>query len=61
MTERIADAGRGISLVRAITGARLETIRGMGHDLPEGAWPRLLDLIDDHARRRRPAAPTTTP
>jgi pimeloyl-ACP methyl ester carboxylesterase len=52
---------RGAATVRAITGARLETIRGMGHDLPEGAWPRLLDLIDDHAHRRRPAAPTTTP
>lgn len=34
----------------AIPGARLELIEGMGHDLPEGAWPRLTDLIAAHAR-----------
>jgi hypothetical protein len=39
-----------VATARAIAGARLETIRGMGHDLPEGAWPVLLDLIDAHAR-----------
>ncbi|HEY0542442.1 MAG TPA: alpha/beta hydrolase [Actinoallomurus sp.] len=56
--DRMVAPTGGAATVRAITGARLETIRGMGHDLPEGAWPRLLDLIDDHAHRRRPAAPT---
>jgi hypothetical protein len=25
------------------------TIAGMGHDLPRGAWPRLVDLIGSHA------------
>lgn len=33
----------------AIPGARLEMIEGMGHDLPEGAWPRLVELIARHA------------
>jgi pimeloyl-ACP methyl ester carboxylesterase len=28
-----------------IPGARLLTIEGMGHDLSEGAWPRLIDEI----------------
>jgi pimeloyl-ACP methyl ester carboxylesterase len=41
----------GAATARAIRGARLETIRGMGHDLPRGAWPALLELIDNHARR----------
>ena len=40
----------GAATVRAIRGARLETITGMGHDLPTGVWPTLLDLIDGHAR-----------
>jgi hypothetical protein len=42
----------------AAAGARLETVRGMGHDLPMGAWPVLLDLIDGHARRTGTARST---
>jgi pimeloyl-ACP methyl ester carboxylesterase len=38
----------GASTAAAIAGARLETIRGLGHDLPRGAWPTLVDLIDTH-------------
>jgi pimeloyl-ACP methyl ester carboxylesterase len=38
----------GAATARAIPGARLETITGMGHDLPEGAWGRLIDLITEH-------------
>jgi pimeloyl-ACP methyl ester carboxylesterase len=34
--------------VRAIRGARLETIRGMGHDLPVAVWPRLIELVCEH-------------
>jgi pimeloyl-ACP methyl ester carboxylesterase len=48
--DRMVHPTGGLATVRAITGARLQTIRGMGHDLPEGVWPRLLDLIDTHAR-----------
>ena len=51
--DRMVHPTGGAATVRAITGARLETVPGMGHDLPEGAWPRLLDLIDDHARATR--------
>ena len=32
-----------------IPGARLVAIRGMGHSLPEGAWPQMLDEITRHA------------
>ncbi|MET8777997.1 alpha/beta hydrolase [Nocardia sp. NPDC004654] len=34
----------------AIAGARLRTLTGLGHDLPEGIWPTLADLIDEHIR-----------
>ncbi|HEY6636572.1 MAG TPA: alpha/beta hydrolase [Solirubrobacterales bacterium] len=40
----------GRATARAIPGARLMMIEGMGHDLPRGAWPRLLDAISEHAR-----------
>jgi len=36
---------------RAIPGSRLLMIEGMGHDLPRGAWPKLIDAIADHAHR----------
>lgn len=48
----------GAATAKAIPGARLETIAGMGHDLPAGAWDRLAELIIGHARAAdaRPAA-----
>jgi hypothetical protein len=49
--DRMVHPTGAAATARAIPGARLETIRGMGHDLPRGAWPVLIDLIDDHARR----------
>ena len=36
----------GRATARAIDGASLRMIEGMGHDMPEGAWPVLLDGID---------------
>ncbi|MEV6824673.1 alpha/beta hydrolase [Amycolatopsis sp. NPDC051102] len=48
--DRMVHPTGGAATARAIPGARLETVRGMGHDLPEGAWPTVLDLIDEHAR-----------
>ena len=35
----------GAATAAAIPGARLVTIPGMGHDLPEALWPRLVDEI----------------
>jgi pimeloyl-ACP methyl ester carboxylesterase len=40
----------GRATAKAIPGARLLEIEGMGHDLPRGVWPRLLDAISEHAR-----------
>jgi pimeloyl-ACP methyl ester carboxylesterase len=51
----------GKATARAIPGARLRLIQGMGHDLPEGAWPVLADAIAEHARQSRgPAARTSS-
>jgi pimeloyl-ACP methyl ester carboxylesterase len=44
----------GRATVRAIPGARLLEIDGMGHDLPPAAWPRIVDAIEANARRVEP-------
>jgi pimeloyl-ACP methyl ester carboxylesterase len=41
----------GRATARAIAGARLMSIEGMGHDLPRAIWPRLIDAISRHAAR----------
>ena len=35
----------GYDTAEAIPGAKMLVIEGMGHGLPEGAWPRLIDSI----------------
>ena len=51
----------GKATAKAIPGARLVTVEGMGHDLPRGAWPQIVESIADNAARasspRRDAAP----
>jgi pimeloyl-ACP methyl ester carboxylesterase len=44
----IAPSG-GRATARAIPGAELVMIEGMGHDLPRAAWPQLIDRIAAHA------------
>jgi pimeloyl-ACP methyl ester carboxylesterase len=41
----------GRATARAIPGARLLMIEGMGHDLPRGAWPQIIDGIVENAAR----------
>ncbi len=41
----------GEATARAIPGAKLIVVPGMGHDLPEGAWPIVIDAIVENARR----------
>lgn len=48
--DRMVNPTGGAATARAIPGARLETIAGMGHDLPRGAWNQLVDLITQHAK-----------
>jgi pimeloyl-ACP methyl ester carboxylesterase len=38
----------------AIPGAALLVIEGMGHDLPEGAWPTLVGAISEHTDKTDP-------
>jgi len=40
----------GQATARAISGAKLIVIPGMGHDLPEGVWPTVIDAIATQAR-----------
>jgi pimeloyl-ACP methyl ester carboxylesterase len=48
----IASSG-GWATSCAIPRSRLLTIKGLGHDLPAGACPELVDAISDHARAGR--------
>jgi pimeloyl-ACP methyl ester carboxylesterase len=41
----------GKATAAAIPGARLVVIPGMGHDLPQAAWPAIIDAIVDNAAR----------
>ena len=42
----------GRATARAIPGATLRIIPGMGHDLPPGAWPIIIDAITELAAGR---------
>jgi pimeloyl-ACP methyl ester carboxylesterase len=47
--DRLVNVSGGRATARAIPGAKLRLIEGMGHDLPRGAWPQLIDAIAAHA------------
>ena len=49
--DRLVPPSGGRATARAIPGARLLMIEGMGHDLPRATWPRLLDAIEQNAAR----------
>ena len=55
------EAGRATAA--AIEGAELVTIPGMGHDLPRGAWPLVIEpiasLVERVERERVAAQPAT--
>jgi pimeloyl-ACP methyl ester carboxylesterase len=47
--DRMVARSGGTATARAIPGARLMIVEGMGHDLPEAAWPELVEAIASHA------------
>jgi pimeloyl-ACP methyl ester carboxylesterase len=49
--DKLVRPSGGRAADRAIPGARLMLVEGMGHDLPRGVWHRLIDGIVDNARR----------
>jgi pimeloyl-ACP methyl ester carboxylesterase len=49
--DRLIRRSGGRATARAIPGARLLLIEGMGHDLPRGAWPRIIDAMVKNAAR----------
>lgn len=46
----VAPSG-GRATARAIPGAQLLMIDGMGHDLPRAVWPQLIEAITSHTLR----------
>jgi pimeloyl-ACP methyl ester carboxylesterase len=49
--DRMIPLSGGRATARAIPGARLLVIEGMGHDMPRAAWPQILDAIEQNAAR----------
>jgi pimeloyl-ACP methyl ester carboxylesterase len=48
--DRMVSRSGATATARAIPGSRLMIVEGMGHDLPEAAWPQLVDAIAAHAQ-----------
>ena len=49
--DRLVSPSGGRATAKAIPGARLVKIDGMGHDLPRGTWPQLIGAITENAAR----------
>src|SRR4029079_9203829 len=49
--DRLVMPSGGHATAKAIPGARLMLIDGMGHDVPRAFWPRIVDAIADNAQR----------
>ncbi|MBV9415464.1 MAG: alpha/beta hydrolase [Solirubrobacterales bacterium] len=58
--DRLVARSGGVDTARTIPGARLMIVDGMGHDLPEAAWPQLEDAIAGHAHAADRAAAGTS-
>jgi pimeloyl-ACP methyl ester carboxylesterase len=57
--DRLVMPSGGRAIARAIPGARLVVVPGMGHDLPRALWLRVTDSIVENAARAR--GPATSP
>ena len=49
--DRLVRISGGRAVAKAVPGAQLVEIDGMGHDLPPGVWPRIVDAIVETAAR----------
>jgi pimeloyl-ACP methyl ester carboxylesterase len=50
-SDKMVRPSGGRATAKAIPGAKLVMIEGMGHDLPRGAWPQILDAIEQNAKQ----------
>jgi len=55
--DKLVRPSGGRATAKAIPGARLVLIEGMGHGLPRGAWPQILEAIETTAERATIPAP----
>jgi pimeloyl-ACP methyl ester carboxylesterase len=60
-SDKLVAKSGGRRTAKAIPGARLMEIDGMGHDLPRGAWPQIIDGIVETAQRADDAQPAAAP
>ncbi len=49
--DKLVSPSGGRATAKAIPGARLVKVDGMGHDLPRGAWPQIIGAIVENAAR----------
>jgi pimeloyl-ACP methyl ester carboxylesterase len=49
--DKLVRPSGGKATHKAIAGSELVLVNGMGHDLPRGAWPEILDAIAANAAR----------
>jgi pimeloyl-ACP methyl ester carboxylesterase len=58
--DKLVRPSGGRATAAAIPGAKLVEIPGMGHGLPRGAWPTIIEAIVETAERATPAARAAT-
>ena len=51
LNDKMVHVSGGRATAAAVPGAELVLVDGMGHDLPRGAWPRILDEITSLVER----------
>jgi pimeloyl-ACP methyl ester carboxylesterase len=49
--DKLIQVSGGEATAKAIPGAELVMIEGMGHDFPRGVWPQVIDAIVSNAAR----------
>jgi pimeloyl-ACP methyl ester carboxylesterase len=49
--DKLVTPSGGRATAKAIPGAKLMKVKGMGHDLPRTLWPRLIDAIAENTER----------
>lgn len=52
--DHLVGVSGGLATARAIPGAELHVINGLGHELPPALWTRYADFIEHTAQRRVP-------